>query len=134
MLFRSELNNMLYFARQEAITTQKVHRLVFKSKTKEILVETENPESESGFEPVSSHYFTTQYQFPDEINIISVTRDKEDLLDNKAKTGYCYVVPHGLVQGLDLKLLRNFNEQESEEIFRIEPFLGNFSLIERAEP
>lgn len=149
---RDELNNMIYFARQEAITSQIVHRLVFAPKQGEIYVEklvkknvgknsSVSVATSSGkkqekdlFEKVHSHYFTSNYMLPEAVSITSLKRGKKDLLpEGKNPRGYCYVVPHGLVESLTLVLTRTEDESSELQEFNMEPFLGKFVLDERGD-
>lgn len=128
-----ELNNMLYFARQEAITTQKIHRLVFKKKEQTIHVEVQGPQTKPGiysYESVFSYYFTTHYTFPEIIKCQAVKQGKKNLFDENKGVAYCYVVPHGLVEDVVVELERSDTDRTSSARFVIQPFLGSFSLVE----
>lgn len=128
-----EFNNMLYFARQEAITSQKIHRLVFDKRKRTAHVEVDAGEAKPGvrdYQPVHSHYFTSSYALPDEIGYLSLKRGKKDLFEDNKGVAYCYVVPHGLVEDLVLRLERQESERTTAVKLSVQPFLGAFNLQE----
>jgi len=128
---RGELNNMLYFARQEAITSQKVHRLVFNQKQRLVTVEVDSGEEKPGvhtYEVASSYYFTTNYTLPEEVSFTTIKLGKIDLFEENKGVAYCYVVPHGLVQDIQVTLRRKAQDGESVCVFHVSPFLGKFEI------
>ncbi|MGD1997484.1 MAG: prepilin-type N-terminal cleavage/methylation domain-containing protein [Candidatus Dependentiae bacterium] len=128
-----EFNNMLYFARQEAITSQQVHRLVFDQKKGMARVEVDVGESKPGvrdYQEIHSHYFTSSYTLPDSLRLVSCKRGKKDLFDENKGIAYCYVVPHGLVEDLTLHLERAEADRTAAARLTVQPFLGSFTLQE----
>jgi|SaaInlLV_10m_DNA_2_1039722.scaffolds.fasta_scaffold00006_111 prepilin-type N-terminal cleavage/methylation domain-containing protein len=131
-----ELNNLVYFARQEAISKQKNHRIVFfvgeKESSAHVEIGEENPEntSETIFKPAYSYYYNPKYIFPKNISIAEVFLGKEELLkSNKNKTAYCYVIPHGLVQEILIHLTRREEDGTiSKTTLKMAPFFGRFDL------
>ncbi len=128
---QQELNNVLYFARQEAITTQKVHRLTFNKKKRTVTVEArdgdvENKPGVPHYGPVASTYFTTEYEWPEQITCEWVKLNKKDLFDENKGMAWCYVVPNGLVQDVSVKLVRNEHGVTTHMVFTAAPFLGAF--------
>lgn len=133
-----EMNNMLYYARQEAITTQKIHRLVFDQKKKVCFVEVEDGKDAKGrakFAASRSYYFTSSYDLPEQITLTSVVLKKKNLLaENKKRQAFCYVVPHGLVQNVTVMFERSGIGDEAQAAhlkLRLEPFLGTFDNVEQ---
>ncbi|MDQ5890972.1 MAG: hypothetical protein QG604_846 [Candidatus Dependentiae bacterium] len=129
-----ELNNILYFARQEAITTQKVHRLTFNKKKRSITVEAREGDTEKGvpkYVSVYSTYFTAEYEFPEQITLEWVKLGKKDLFDEHKGIAWCYVVPNGLVQDVSVKLVRDDRGAISSKVFNAAPFLGTFAEEEK---
>lgn len=128
---QQELNNLLYFARQEAITTQKVHRLTFNKKKRSVSVEVrdgdvENKPGVPQYSPVHSTYFASEYEWPEQVHCEWVKLNKKDLFDEFKGMAWCYVVPNGLVQDISVKLVRNEHGATSHMVFTAAPFLGSF--------
>jgi len=129
---QQELNNLLYFARQEAITTQKVHRLTFDKKKRSIEVEARDGEMENKpgvprYASLSSIYFPTHYELPEKVSIEWVKLNKKDLFEEHKGMAWCYVVPNGLVQDVSVKLVREEDGVTSSMVFNAAPFLGSFA-------
>jgi len=130
---QQELNNVLYFARQEAITSQKIHRLAFAQKKRTITVEIEDGESKPGvpkYTPVYSTYFTTVYELPEQLSFGFVKLGKKELFSENKGMGYCYVVPNGLIQEVVVELVRDDAGEVSKKKFAAAPFLGTFDDTE----
>jgi hypothetical protein len=124
-----ELTNILYFARQEAVTTQKVHRVVVDKKDRTVFVEVDAGEEKPGvraYAPVQSYYMVSRYQLPEGIAFISCKRGKADLFEQNKGKAFCYVMPHGLVQELILKIERVERDEKEYYTLATEPFLGSF--------
>ncbi len=124
-----EINNLLLFARQEAITNHKNHRLVFRSDS--VFVEDESinksKTSELVYNPVSSLYAATRYDLPDAIKINAVYFNKKDLFQSKETQhqGHCYIVPDGLIQPVIIWLTRMENGEASKVTIKTQSFLGD---------
>lgn len=126
---RDELNNMLYFARQESITSQKIHRLNFNRSERLITVEVEAGEKKPGeplYEPVYSHYFTSRYELPEQLSLITLKLGKKELFSEHKGRGWCYVLPHGLVEDVALTIERTDKDETQTRTFTVGPFLGVF--------
>lgn len=126
---QQELNNVLYFARQEAITSQKVHRLTFAQKKRTIAVKIEDGEAKPGipkFSPVYSTYFTTVYELPEQVTLEYVKLGKKELFGENKGIASCYVVPNGLIQDVVVGLVREDAGETSKKSFAAAPFLGTF--------
>ncbi len=129
-----QLNNMLYFARQESVTQNKVYRLVFNKKKREAHVERESINEENRkkeYTPARSYYFTAQYEFPEEISFEKAMKGKKELFNDNKGIAYCYVIPSGLAEELAITLKRTGGGEEELKALDIEPFLGVF--VERSE-
>lgn len=130
-------NSFLYFARQEAISTNKVYRIVFKLNKNEpdfILIqeELEDPENPDKviYQQVSSEYFKTKYKLPDTIKMIAFYKGKvEQFVENKGN-GYCHVIPNGLVEEVMIYLIRKIDDKEEKVTFKVSPFVGKFDFYE----
>ncbi len=130
---QQELNNILYFARQEAITTQKVHRLVLHEKKKTITVEVIAGEEKPGVDryiPAESNYFTSRYELPDSVRFGAVTLGKKNLFEENKGVAWCYIVPNGLIQQVSIQLLRDEGDGVQAKKFEAAPFLGTFDDTE----
>lgn len=132
-----DINNLVYFARQEAISYQKIHRLRFKLSGKEgtfVTVESaeDDPEKpgKKKFETVSSGYFSTKYKLSEFIHLDNIFHGKRDEFTENNFEAYCYVVPNGLVQDTVIRLTRNYESHESKVSFRMKPFLGKFEMLD----
>jgi prepilin-type N-terminal cleavage/methylation domain-containing protein len=132
-----EVNSLLYFARQEAISTYKVHRLHFtvKHRTSSVVVEAESDDPEKPirkiYTPTKSYYFNPKYTFPETILIEAVYTGKIEQLDKYRDHAYCYVIPNGLVQEVFIHLLKEEEGKKPEKrTLKVSPFLGKFILYE----
>ena len=131
----SQLNDMIYFARQEAISDQTVYRLAFYRKERppdRVVVESQqdNPEKPGTkiFTAVSSEYFETTYILPPEVRIEAVYLGKQEQLDENKGVGYCHVIHDGLVQDILLHMRRVVDGVEATGSFTVEPFMGTFTF------
>ncbi len=132
----ADLNDIVFFARQEAISTQKVHRIVFKISADQldtVFVEEELDDPEKPGRKIyspTSFYFSTKYTFHESVKIKAFFNGKyESLAENKGE-GYCYVIPDGLVQDILIHVVRK-NKENGTEIpvsFTLSPFFGKFEL------
>lgn len=130
----TELNNLLYYARQEAISKHKNFRLHFiAKKVHEVFVEmeTEDPEkpSKSIFIPVKSFYFNPKYTFPKQIEIQAAYLGKTNMLEENKDHAYIHVVPDGLVEEVIIHLFKKDGNEETRSSLKVLPFLGKFELI-----
>jgi|GEM_PF-2491523 len=135
---QQELTSLLYFAKQEAIVSQTVHRLTFAQKKRSIVVEKEMPADaeqrdkegkiKKVFVPATSPYFETTYTLPESISFLYLKKEKKDLFDDNKGMGWCYVMPSGLLQPLTLCLERaaEQGEKAQKKIYETAPFLGTF--------
>lgn len=132
-----EVNNLLLFARQEAISHYTVHRLHFfapRDNVHYITIETiaqdpENPKK-TIFKPVSSTYTLTSYSLHPSVTIDAVYLGRKDQLFENNQQAYCYIIPDGLVQEIFLHLSKRGEEGVQKVTFHINPFLGKFDLEE----
>jgi hypothetical protein len=133
-----EINNLLYYARQEAIANKKIYRLNFNSVATavdkvEVEVEEDDPKKPDKkiYKSVKSYYFNPIYKFPEEISIEAIYHGKEEQLEIHNNHGFCHVIPNGLVQEIYVHLKR---EEEKGGIvkrtLKVSPFLGRFDLLE----
>lgn len=133
-----EVNNMVSFARQEAIAHQKTHRLVFISSKTEldqltIEVESTNPEKpqQVTFKPLDIAYFKSIYIFPKGFRIKAVFKGSVDQLADKANKGraYCYLINEGLVEDTLVHMSRlplRDGDVETFASLKMAPFIGRF--------
>lgn len=130
-----EFNNLLLVARQQAITSQKVHRLFFKSEKNfndYVVVQTMDKDPEKKGKEiariVASEYLETKYDLPQGIKMEAVYLGKEELFSENRNEAYCYVSPNSLVQGIFIHVIRKIDDLEQKVTFKVEPFLGEFEL------
>jgi prepilin-type N-terminal cleavage/methylation domain-containing protein len=128
-----ELNALLFFARQEAIVTQKIHRLACNEKARTITIEVPTGEEKNGvmqYEQAYSSYFTTQYELPTHVRFGAVKLGRKNLFEEHKGNAWCYVVPHGLIQEISIELIREEGGQVSRNVYTAAPFLGTFDESE----
>ena len=132
-----DFNNLVFFARQEAISNQTIYRLTFNSNDKGpdfVMVEEEKDDTEKPgrkfFERVYSPFLTTKYELSEYIKIKAVYYGKTEMMAENKGIGYCYVVSDGLVQDVIVHLLRIYDGVESKVSFKMMPFLGNFEYFD----
>jgi prepilin-type N-terminal cleavage/methylation domain-containing protein len=130
-----EFNNMLQFARQEAITGKKNYRLLFKKNIKEqpdfVIVQIEEQDTEhpdkKRYKQVDSDYFKTKYVLPREIKMEAFYQNsQENMFDEQKGEGYCYVVPNGLSQDCMIHLTKKEDVYEDRATFQVQTFIGEF--------
>ncbi|MFH1644648.1 MAG: type II secretion system protein [bacterium] len=132
-----DLNNMVFFARQEAVSDKKIYRLLFKSNQNEpdfIIVQEEGIDEENPtkkiYEQVRSYYFDTKYEFDESIKMVAFYSGGKEMFEENKNVGYCYVVPDGLVQDVMIRMIRRKDEKESKVSFKMMPFQGEFVMYE----
>jgi len=133
-----DLNSLILFARQEAISYQRVYRLTFTAtpptRQDSVVVEEEleNPEKPGAkiYKPVTS-YVNTKYIMPASVKIRAIYIGKEKVIsEGEPGSAHCYIIPDGLVQD-SLVLLSRKNEMgEMGGSFKIMPFFGRFEFFE----
>jgi len=131
-----DLNNLVFFARQEAMANQRVYRLAFRSVTTgadSVAVEEERPDPEKPqqkiYTPVSSYYFTPSYTFHDSIKIKAFYKGRKDVLEEEKGRAYCYVIPDGLVEDVLIQLTHKSENEETGGSFKMMPFFGKFEFF-----
>ena len=135
-----ELNNLLYFARQEAILNKEIYRLAIETKGPEhiISVETQKPDpakpGQKKYMHAPSEYFEARYTLPSALKIHAVYKGKQEQLEENKQVAHCYIIPDGLVEDMLIHMKRS-NEKQSEHestdtkgTFKIEPFFGTFTF------
>lgn len=133
-----EMNNLVFYARQEAISKQKIYRLHFQTtkegkSTAQVEVEGPNPEKpgQTTFVPASSVYFKPLYNFPKVFKIKAVYHGHTEQFDEHNDHAYCYVIPDGLVQEVYVQLVKTPEEGKKEKkTFKIVPFFGRFEMLD----
>lgn len=135
-----EVNNLVNYARQEAIATQNIYRINFHvprtgNHTITVELEKDNPEKpgQKLYEPIKSYYFTPTYELPESIAIQAVYHGKEEQLAQNKNHGYCYVIPNGLVQEVVVHLTKEEKGQTAKKTLKTAPFLGEFNLTDGFE-
>ncbi len=136
------LNNLILFARQEAIANRQVYRLRFQSNPKgldtiRVEIEKDNPEKPGTkiYDAVSSYYFKTFYELDSQIRIKAVYLGRNEQLDEHRGVGFCYVIPDGLVEDVMLHVARRMNGNEITVTFKMNPFAGKFEMLDgRVKP
>jgi len=132
-----EINNLIYYARQEAIANYKNYRLHFKVTREDISIvqvelEQNDPEKAGRklYSTIKSYYFNPQYELPKPISLLGVYHGKQNELDEQNQHAYCYVIPNGLVQATWVHLEKEEKGKKSQVTLQMLPFFGKFILQE----
>lgn len=136
-----DLNNIVFYTRQEAISQQKIYRITFKRPKGEqadsiiIEEETKDPEHPSRFLyiPITSYYFPTTYTLSSSIKIKAVYIGQEELFSEHPNNGAsAYVIPDGLIQDVIIHMIKTIGTDGKEDkmSFRMSPFFGTFELLQ----
>ncbi len=102
--FISRIAALVQFGWQDALITQKVHRLFFDLNKGTIRLEIETKKSEQGkefFEPATRENAPVMYQWPENIEIKQFYIEGKNMMGLagiKTETIWFYFVPEGLVQ------------------------------------
>lgn len=141
-------NNSLVFARQEAISSGKNYRILFKSNSNNapdfIVVQQEERDKEDKnkkiFKDVTSEYFETKYELPTNIKMLSFYKNKVEqfaesspsprLRTTGKNNAFCYIIPNGLIQDVMIYLVKRVKGKEDKVTFKSEPFLGEFKMTQ----
>ncbi len=133
-----DINNLVIFARQEAISNQAIYRLVFKKQNKGrdlVLVQREGRDPEKPlqkvYNQVTSGYIQTRYELPEQIKFKALYHGKDEEFEENKGQGYCYVIPDGLVQDVMIHLTKKKekkDKKEQEATLRMAPFFGKFEF------
>jgi len=133
-----EMNNLVFFARQEAIVNNRVYRVVFQSDPNpagldsiKVEEETDDPNKPSRkiFQPTFSYYMPTTYSFASVVKFKAIYQGKTNVLHDQ-NHAFCYIIPTGLVQDTWVQIVRKEGAAEIGSTYRMNPFLGRFELIE----
>ena len=132
-----EINNLVFYARQDAISNYKNYQLRFTSKAikpdiiaiEEEKASAENP-SKKVFMPTQAFGFSTSYSLPKTITIEAVYHDRTEEMENNKGNGYCHIIPNGLVQKTIIHLSRIEKNITSKISLRMMPFFGKFEMLE----
>lgn len=135
-----DINNLVIFARQEAISNQAVYRLVFKKQKKGrdvVLVQREGRDPEKPlkkvYNEVTSGYIQARYELPEAIKFQALYHGKQEEFAENKNEGYCYVIPDGLVQDVLIHLTKKKNDKGKKEVqgtLRMSPFFGKFEFFD----
>lgn len=136
----NEFNNLIFFARQEAMINRCNVRLFFKSEKYSqdfIVIEKESAVAKAMvdtgkkiFKQIDSDYFETKYILPKTIKMQSFYKGKKEMFSDDKGRGYCYIVPNGLVQDVMIYLTRKLEYGEQKATFKTLPFFGKFEYFE----
>jgi len=137
---QDHLNQVMVFARQEALTKRKLCRVVFQHVTRDqdsIFVEEEYPDPDEPqnafkrrFRPVTSDFIPMPLMLSAERRIRAVYRGKENILPEPQGQAYAYVIPDGLVQEVSVHVVKTEEKIEELAVFDLNPFLGTFERRE----
>lgn len=106
--FIAELNNLLALGWQNALITQKAHRVFFDIKKEIIRLEIEEPAAvTTGFKPVPQTYKKTFYEIPPNIEIKDFFLDgvNEYRPDREVLTFWFFIVPEGMSQEVVINMI-----------------------------
>lgn len=138
-IIQDDCNNLVFFARQEAIANGRVHRLTFSSPkgaiADQVTIEEERQDPEKPekkiYVPVQSYYFETRYEFDQSVKIRRVyVGRQETFTENPIAGAHCYIVPDGLVQDVIIQLTRTRGGTQEGGSLKMNPFFGKFEFEE----
>ncbi|MFH1831716.1 MAG: prepilin-type N-terminal cleavage/methylation domain-containing protein [bacterium] len=128
-----DLNNLVLFARQEAISNQKPYRLKFRA-PRTIIVEEEKIDPENPakkfYEWSSCGYFDTKHMLSEYITLDGVYWGKKEMMVDNKNESFCYVIADGLVQEVIVHMTRQYQGEVSKASFRMSPFIGQFEFFD----
>jgi prepilin-type N-terminal cleavage/methylation domain-containing protein len=134
------INNMVQFARQQAIADRATYRITFYKKNPKavdtISIEKQVPDPEKPhtkiWKPLDSVFFATTQELQPEIKFVAAYKNGVEQFDVNKNSAHCYVMHEGLAQEIMLHLTRIAPEDEFEEkgTLIMEPFLGVFEYHE----
>ncbi len=131
-----DLNNLVLFARHNALEYRKPYRLVFRQNQQQDTVTVEAsmdvPEKPGHikYEPVAPDYMATTYKFADAVKLHAVYRGKIEMLADQHGVAYCAITADGLVQDVVVQLVRTLDGVESSGTLTMNPFFGTFDFVE----
>lgn len=135
-----EINNLVIFARQEAISNQAIYRLMFKKQNTgrdfvQVECEVRDPErpNERVFNLAKSGYLQTKYEIPEGIKLRALYHGRQEEFEENKNEGYCYIIPDGLVQDVLVHLSKKIQDEdqlEAEASLKMSPFFGKFEFFE----
>ena len=130
-----DLNNLVTFARHEAIVHHKNYRLTFTKNQQQvdITVEEENPDQEhtgkKAYTTASSYYFDPTYTLNELVILKAFFNEKvKTLVEDEKGVAYCYIIPDGLTQAITLHLFHKNQPDEKGVTLKLEPFSGMFTM------
>jgi type II secretory pathway pseudopilin PulG len=132
-----DLNNLVLFARHNAIEERRPLRIVFRSLANERdTVTVEEPIDDPDrpgrvkYQPIASYYMTTTYRLADSVKLKAVYYGKREILADQHGVAYGVVTPDGLVQDIVVHMTRILNGVESGGTFKMNPFFGTFEFYD----
>ncbi|MFA6262939.1 MAG: type II secretion system protein [Candidatus Babeliales bacterium] len=132
-----DLNNLVLFARHNAIEERRTLRIVFRqiannrdTITVEEPIDDPDRPGRVKYRPVSSYYMTTIYRLADGVKLKAVYHGKREMLADNRGVAYGAVTPDGLVQDIVVHMTRVLNGTESGGTFKMNPFLGTFEFYD----
>jgi prepilin-type N-terminal cleavage/methylation domain-containing protein len=132
-----DINNLVSFTRQEAISNYKIYRLVFKTRKNKpdlVIVEEETDDEEKPdkkiYKQADFSFISAKLALNEIVKINGVYHGKEETMESNKGQGYCHVIPNGLVQDVSIHLTRFEDGGQDKATFRMSPFFGRFEYIE----
>ena len=133
----NDVNILVAFSRQEAIASQKIHRIVFKSNPRgrdvvfvQIAEDSLDDPTKIIYKPVRSSYFDAKYEPEIFVEFISFFIGKEEQFEDNKGRANCYILPDGLVQDVTIHLQNKKAKYDKQVTFRMQPFQGQFLLLD----
>lgn len=138
--FVAQLNGLMQFAWQHALTSGLMHRIVFDFDNKKIVVEAADKQSEKkdpAYKPVARSYFGNSMEIPDNLDIINFFIAHAG--DEMRKSGtthkvWFFIVPDGLTQEVTINFVDYADVLQNEDPRQfglvLNPFSAQFKLYD----
>ena len=143
-LFITQLNDLVQFAWQNALTTRKLHRIFFDFDKRTISVEQRDDDGQKTdkkekYNVVTQAYLETSITVPETINIINFFVEKfgdemRRKREGKTDSAWFFVAPGGAAQEVTINLMDNYDTLSDGMPRRVglvmNPFLAQFKVYD----
>ncbi len=140
--FITQVSSLIKLAWQNALITQRMHRVWFDLEKKIMRVEIVKPKKKGNdkeeFEPISVSYLKSEYHWPETFFIKQLYVDGTNILNQpgvKTETAWVYVLPEGLMQPTIINVVDTAESDEHNNEGKqiglvVNPFTAQLSVYE----